>query len=234
MAKKSNQRPVFQAKKLGKIYDNGVVRVEALRNINLTIYSGEFVVLLGRSGSGKSTLMNILGLLDRPTSGELRLAKEDASKLSPQRAAKLRNEKIGFVFQTFNLLPRMSALENVELPLIYGGINREKRLAKAKEKLIQVGLEERMDHLPSQLSGGQQQRVAVARALANEPDIILADEPTGNLDSHSGREILDLITKVNKQGRTVFLITHDPKIADYSTRALTLEDGQLITDNKNG
>jgi len=234
MAKKSNQTPIFQAKKLGKIYDNGTVRVEALKNIDLTIYSGEFVVLLGRSGSGKSTLMNILGLLDRPTSGELQLAGEDASRLSPQKAAKLRNEKIGFVFQTFNLLPRMSALENVELPLIYSGINREERLAKAKEKLVQVGLEERMGHLPSQLSGGQQQRVAVARALANEPDVILADEPTGNLDSHSGREILDLIAKVNKQGRTVFLITHDPKIADYSTRALTLEDGQLITDNKNG
>jgi len=234
MAKKSNQTPIFQAKKLGKIYDNGTVRVEALKNIDLTIYSGEFVVLLGRSGSGKSTLMNILGLLDRPTSGELQLAGEDASRLSPQKAAKLRNEKIGFVFQTFNLLPRMSALENVELPLIYSGINREERLAKAKEKLIQVGLEERMGHLPSQLSGGQQQRVAVARALANEPDVILADEPTGNLDSHSGREILDLIAKVNKQGRTVFLITHDPKIADYSTRALTLEDGQLIINNKNG
>ena len=234
MVKKSNKSLIFQAKKLGKIYDNGIVRVEALKDINLTIYSGEFVVLFGRSGSGKSTLMNILGLLDQPTSGELRLIGEEASKLSSQRAAKLRNKRIGFIFQTFNLLPRMSALENVELPLIYSGINQEERLARAKKKLVQVGLEKRMNHLPSQLSGGQQQRVAIARALVNEPDIVLADEPTGNLDSRSGQEILDLIAKINKQGRTVFLITHDPKIANYSTRALTLEDGQLISDHKNG
>ncbi len=234
MAKESRSTPIYSAINLGKVYDNSQVRVEALKNIDFSVKLGEFVVLFGPSGSGKSTLMNILGLLDQPTGGKLELTGVDASRLSARQAARLRNQKIGFVFQTFNLLPRMTALENVELPLIYCGIDRETRLVKAREKLSQVGLEDRMDHRPSQLSGGQRQRVAVARALVNDPEVILADEPTGNLDSSSGRAVLDLIAQVNEQGRTVFLITHDPKITDYSTRVLTLQDGQLVNDQKNG
>lgn len=234
MVRKSNKTPVFKAISLGKVYDNGQVRVEALKDIDFTVNEGEFAVLLGPSGSGKSTLMNILGLLDQPTSGKLELTGRDAFCLSPQEAARMRNQKIGFVFQTFNLLPRMTALENVELPLIYCGIDKETRLAKAREKLSQVGLEKRLDHLPSQLSGGQQQRVALARALVNDPEVILADEPTGNLDSNSGRAVLDLIAQINREGRTVFLITHDPKITDYSTWVLRLQDGRLVDDKKNG
>jgi putative ABC transport system ATP-binding protein len=224
--------PVIRVVSLRKIYHLGDVTVEALRGVSLTIDKGAFIAVTGTSGSGKSTLMNIIGLLDRPTEGQYFLDEHDVSELDRDERAVLRNRKIGFVFQSFNLLSRTSALENVELPLMYrGGMAAEERHRRAKALLDAVGLGERLDHRPHQLSGGQQQRVAVARALVNDPEVVLADEPTGNLDTKTSDEIMDLLQKLNtERGVTVLVITHEPDIADYAERVIAFRDGQVVED----
>ncbi|MFH1386367.1 MAG: ABC transporter ATP-binding protein [bacterium] len=210
----------------------GTVEVKALRGINLTINRGEFVSIMGPSGCGKSTLMHILGCLDRPSKGHVLLDEVDVDELDDNSLAEIRNKKVGFVFQTFNLLPKLNAIENVELPLIYAGVKFDERRAKAAKLLETVGLKERMFHKPSELSGGQSQRVAIARSLANGPSIVLADEPTGNLDSKSGEEIIHLFQELNKQGITLIIVTHDQEIANHSKRIIRLKDGLVISDDK--
>jgi len=215
-----------------KTYDLGEQKVHALRGVSLEIRAGEFVAVMGASGSGKSTLMNILGCLDRPTKGHYFLAGSDVGQLTKTELAKIRNQKLGFVFQQFNLLSRTSALENVELPTVYAGIPPEEREKRAREALERVGLADRSGHYPSQLSGGQQQRVAIARALVNRPSILLADEPTGNLDSRTSVEIMDILQRLNEeQGLTVVLVTHEHDIAQYAKRALVFRDGKLRSDD---
>jgi putative ABC transport system ATP-binding protein len=209
----------------------GDIEVKALMEVNLRIGNGEFVAVMGPSGSGKSTLMNILGCLDKPTSGKFFLDGEDVSELDDNALAGIRNRKIGFVFQSFNLLPRMTALHNVELPMIYSGIRGEKRIEMAKAALEKVNLSDRIFHQPNELSGGQRQRVAIARTLVNNPSIILADEPTGNLDSKSGEEIMDIFKLLNDEGVTVLLVTHEKNIAEYSKRIVTFHDGRIIDDH---
>ncbi len=214
-----------------KTYDLGEVQVHALRGVSLEIRRGEFVAIMGASGSGKSTLMNILGCLDRPTKGRYLLNGTDVSQLTKVELAHIRNREIGFVFQQFNLLSRTTALENVELPTLYAGIPPEERVSRAKQSLDRVGLGERAMHHPSQLSGGQQQRVAIARALVNHPSILLADEPTGNLDSRTSVEIMDILQRLNEdEGLTVVLVTHEPDIAAYAQRALEFRDGKMRRD----
>jgi len=214
-----------------KIYDLGEMKVHALRGVTMEIRQGEFVAIMGSSGSGKSTLMNILGCLDKPTKGHYYLDGTDVSGLTKSELAKVRSKKIGFVFQQFNLLARTSALENVELPTLYAGIPIEERAPRAKEALNAVGLGQRMGHFPSQLSGGQQQRVAIARALVNRPSILLADEPTGNLDSRTSVEIMEIFQKLNdEQGLTVVIVTHEPDIAQYAKRAMEFRDGRCRKD----
>lgn len=215
-----------------KVYDLGEVKVEALKNAQLTIEKGEYVALIGPSGSGKSTLMNTLGCLDRPSSGSYKLAGEEVATMSRDDRARIRNQRIGFVFQNFNLLARTSALENVELPLLYTkGISSKDRRRRAVEKLEMVGLGNRLDHHPSQLSGGQQQRVAIARALVNEPAILLGDEPTGNLDSKTSKEIITLFKDLNERvGITVILVTHDQNVARNAKRTVVLRDGGIVCD----
>ena len=215
-----------------KIYRMGDVEVRALRGVNLTIEPGEFVAVMGSSGSGKSTLMNIVGCLDRPTKGTYRLAGTEVSTLSRDSLARIRNRTIGFVFQSFNLLSRTSALENVELPLIYAGVPRKERERRAAEALAKVGLGTRLEHTPSQLSGGQQQRVAIARALVNRPQLILGDEPTGNLDSRTSIEVMALFQELGKTGMTVMVVTHEPDIADYARRVIVVRDGQILSDKR--
>ena len=217
---------------LNKIYDSGAVQVHALKNIDLTIEKGEFVAIMGHSGSGKSTLMNILGCLDRPTDGQYLLDGIDISQQSNDELSDIRNQKIGFVFQAFNLIPRTSALKNVELPMIYAKVPGKARLERAKQLLDKVGLGQRMDHMPNELSGGQKQRVAIARALSNEPPILLADEPTGNLDSTSTVEIMELFTQLNREGVTVIIVTHEDDVAAFTNRVLWFEDGRLLHDRK--
>ena len=217
-------------KGLDKYYINGEMKLHALKNINFSIEKGEFVAIMGSSGSGKSTMMNILGCLDHTSDGTYILDKIDISKLSDQKLSKIRNRKIGFVFQSFNLLSKLTALENVELPLIYAGMNHKERVHKAKDVLEKVGLGDRLNHRPNELSGGQKQRVAIARALVNEPAIILADEPTGNLDSTSEKEIMELFKKLNDQGKTIIVVTHEPEVGKSCKRVIRFRDGEIIED----
>jgi putative ABC transport system ATP-binding protein len=219
---------MIHMKAIKKIYSTGKVDVEALRSIDLEVGKNEFISIMGPSGSGKSTLMNIMGCLDTPTSGEYYLDGEKVQTMNPNQLAEVRNQKIGFVFQNFNLLPYATALENVEVPMIFKGISSRKRRKTSEELLDKVGLKERADHKPTELSGGEMQRVAIARALANEPSIILADEPTGNLDSISGKEIVDLFAGLWKQGHTIVVITHDQEISRRTQRIIKLRDGMVV------
>ncbi len=214
-----------------KTYEMGLQQVHALRGVDMTIKEGEFVAIMGPSGSGKSTLMNIIGCLDIPTGGTYTLNGIDVSRMSDDQQAHVRNKEIGFVFQQFNLLPRTSAIKQVALPLSYAGVSRSERSERAAEMLTAVGLGDRLDHKPDELSGGQQQRVAIARALITDPGIILADEPTGNLDSHSGEEIMNLFTRLHEeQGITLVMITHDPETAEAAERIITLRDGLIVEE----
>ncbi|MBB6217602.1 putative ABC transport system ATP-binding protein [Anaerosolibacter carboniphilus] len=213
-----------------KVYDTGSIQVEALKKINLDIDKGEFVAIMGPSGSGKSTFMNILGCLDRPSGGKYRLDGEKIEELNDVQLAAIRNKKIGFVFQSFNLLPRMSALKNVELPMMYAGISPKIRAERAIAALERVGLGDRMHHKSNELSGGQRQRVAIARSLVNDPAIILADEPTGNLDTKSGNEIMGIFQELNEEGSTVILVTHEADIAAYGKRIVSFRDGEIVED----
>ena len=222
---------LIEIENVWKIYELGDVSVTALADVSLEIARGEFTAIMGASGSGKSTLMNVIGCLDRPTRGCYRLDGADVSTLTPDQRAEIRNKKIGFVFQSFNLIPRTSALENVELPLFYGDLPLAEQRARARQALAAVGLADREHHVPNQLSGGQQQRVAIARALVNRPSLILADEPTGNLDTKTSIEILGLFRQLNEsQGITVVLVTHEPDIAPYAERIITFRDGHVISD----
>lgn len=218
---------LVKLKGVNKIYTSGEVSFRALKNIGLEIKKGEFIAITGASGSGKSTLMHIIGLLDKPTSGLYRLEGIDVSRLTEDSLADIRNKKIGFVFQSFNLLPRTSALDNAAMPLIYAGVSDKERVRRAKEALDQVGLSDKLDSHPNQLSGGQQQRVAIARALVNSPELILADEPTGNLDSKSGIEIMKIFQRLNKTGKTIIMITHETGIAKYARRIIRIKDGGI-------
>ncbi len=233
-----DEKPVIiETIDLEKIYGSGESEVVALEGVNLTIREGEFVAIMGPSGSGKSTLLNILACLDRPTAGRYILAGEDVSGYSRKELALIRGRELGFIFQSYNLLPRATALENVMMPMMYirdGRVSMAERREKALAALENVGLVDRSHHLPNQLSGGQQQRVAIARALINDPILILADEPTGNLDTHSSYEIMELMHNLNDRGRTIVMVTHEPDIAHYTQRILTIRDGRLASDKKNG
>ena len=222
---------LIRAHELVKTYTMGEQTVHALRGVSLTIEAGEFVAVMGASGSGKSTLMNILGCLDQPSSGTYRLADEAVDGMGGDQLASIRNRRIGFVFQQFNLLPRTSALENVELPMVYANIKPAERHARALESLARVGLAERAAHTPAELSGGQQQRVAIARALVNHPQLILADEPTGALDSQTSEDIMRLLTELNGQGITVIIVTHEHDVAAWARRRIVFKDGRLIEDH---
>jgi len=225
--------PVVQLRDIQKIYNSGEVKVHAVRGVSLDLHRGEFMAIMGASGSGKSTLMNTLGCLDRPTSGTYLLDGVDISKLDRNQLADLRNEKLGFVFQGFNLLARTTALENVELPMLYGRgrISASEMRKRALQALDIVGLSNRADHFPSQLSGGQQQRVAIARALVNQPQVLLADEPTGNLDSKTSVEVMGVFQKLNDQGITIVMVTHEFDIAHYCKRNIAMRDGRIVSDN---
>jgi len=223
--------PVIELTSIEKIYDTGSVRVHALRNVNLEIQPGEFVAIMGTSGSGKSTLMNILGCLDRPTAGRYLMEGVDISQLDKDQRADVRNRKLGFVFQGFNLLRRTTALENVELPLIYAGVPAAERLRRSRAALAIVGLAYRAENHPSQLSGGQQQRVAIARALVNNPSMLLADEPTGNLDTRTSLDVMGVFQHLNREsGITIVLVTHEPDIAEFAGRVVTVRDGRILSD----
>lgn len=221
---------MISIKNLYKTYKTGSVEVQALKNLNLEINHGEFIAIMGQSGSGKSTLMNILGCLDKPTEGQYLLEGIEISKQKPDELSLIRNKKIGFVFQAFNLIPRTNVLKNVELPMIYAKTKPSYRRQRALDLLDKVGLSERINHLPNELSGGQKQRVAIARAMANNPPIILADEPTGNLDTKSSIEIMDLFSNLHKEGNSIILVTHEPDIAEYADRIIVFRDGVLIED----
>jgi putative ABC transport system ATP-binding protein len=224
---------MIRMKSIWRVYDTGKVKVEALRNIDLFIQPNEFISIMGPSGSGKSTLMNIIGCLDVPTGGNYALEGKEVSRLHPNQLAEIRNRKMGFVFQNFNLLNYASVYENVELPLIFAGLSFKKRRKRVESMLDKVSLTERRNHLPSELSGGEMQRIAIARALANNPSIILADEPTGNLDSTTGKEIINIFEELWRQGNTVVMITHDPEISRRTKRIIKLKDGMIENDEKN-
>ncbi len=224
---------LIEIKDMYKIYNPGENEVRAIDGVNLTIEHGEFVAIIGQSGSGKSTLMNMLGLLDVPTSGRYLLNGQDVDGLTDDELSEIRNKEIGFIFQGFNLITSLTAVENVELPLVYRGMKKDERHRLAIEALDRVGLSHRLDHLPKQMSGGQQQRVAIARAVAARPPIILADEPTGNLDSHSGVEVMKILHELHQEGRTVILITHDNDIAKEAQRVIRIQDGQIVSDVMN-
>jgi putative ABC transport system ATP-binding protein len=225
---------VVALENVSKVYDTGEVKVPALRGVSLSVFPGEFVAIVGHSGSGKSTLMNIIGCLDRPTAGSYRLDGEDVSRLDRVALAHVRNKKLGFVFQGFNLLKRQSAVENVELPLLYSGLPKRERRRRALEMLALVGLAHRAGHTPNQLSGGQQQRVAIARALVNRPELLLADEPTGNLDSLTAAEILAEFDRLSREhGQTIILVTHEHDVAEHAARMITVHDGRIAADVKN-
>lgn len=227
-------KEIIKIENLNKIYDTGAIQVHALKNIDLTIEQGEYVAIMGQSGSGKSTLMNILGCLDRPTDGTYLLDGIHVMEQNENELSLIRNKKIGFVFQSFHLIPRTSARKNVELPMIYGKVHASERHKRAEELLIKVGLEKRLEHLPNEMSGGQKQRVAIARALANDPPIILADEPTGNLDTASSVEIMELFTKLNNEGATVIVVTHEDDIAEFTKRVIRFQDGEILSDVRRG
>ncbi len=224
---------LVEVKNMYKIYNPGDNEVRAIDGISLTIEEGEFVAIIGQSGSGKSTLMNMLGLLDIPTSGTYLLDGIDTANMTDDELSEIRNKKIGFIFQGFNLIPSLTAVENVELPLVYRSMKKDERNKLALEALNRVGLSHRLDHLPKQMSGGQQQRVAIARAVAARPPVILADEPTGNLDSHSGIEVMKILHELHEEGRTVILITHDNEIAKEAQRVIRIQDGQIVSDIMN-
>jgi len=223
---------IIRMEGIRKIYDTGTVRVEALKEVDLSVGKGEFVAIVGPSGSGKSTLMNLIGCLDTPTEGEYLLAGERVAGLSRDQLADVRNRRVGFVFQNFNLLPQISALENVAMPLLFGGVPPRKRRERAAELLAKVGLADRMDHRPTELSGGQMQRVAIARAMAMNPDILLADEPTGNLDSTSGGDIMSVFSDLWKAGSTLLVITHDKSLARRASRIVEIRDGRIVKEDR--
>jgi len=218
---------VIETRSLTKIYRTGKIEFKALNNVSIKVKSGDFIALMGPSGSGKTTLMNIIGCIDRPTSGEIFLENQNLSTLPDSRLAEIRSKKIGFVFQTFNLIPNISALKNIELSMVFADVQRSSREAIALDLMKNLGLEKFTKNLPAELSGGQQQRVALARALANDPSIILADEPTGNLDSSTGLQIMNLLKSINKQGKTILLVTHDPSLKKYANRIILMKDGEI-------
>ena len=225
-----SKKEIISIKSVSKIYNLGETVVKALDNVSLSIYDNDYISIMGPSGSGKSTLMNIIGCLDVPTKGKYKFKNELISEMDDNQLANIRNEKIGFVFQTFNLLPKLNAMQNVEVPLIYSSLGRQERLERAEEALHIVGLQDRMTHKPNELSGGQRQRVAIARALVNKPSIILADEPTGNLDSKSGNEILKFFSKLHKDGNTIIMVTHEESVAKLSKRRIDIFDGKIVRD----
>ena len=227
-------KSLIKIEKINKSYRNGDQELQVLKDISLEVSEGEFVAIMGPSGSGKSTLMNIIGMLDRPSSGHYYLEGDDVAGLSEKRLAKVRNQQIGFVFQQFFLLSKLNALQNVELPLIYAGVPQSKRKKLSEQFLTKVELESRMHHLPSELSGGQKQRVAIARALVNNPSLILADEPTGALDTKTGIQIMELLTELNREGKTIIMVTHEPEIAEYATRKIVIRDGVITEDSSKG
>ena len=223
---------VIELADVGKVHRSGELTVEALKSVDLVVGDGEFVAIMGRSGSGKTTLLGILGLLDRPTSGSYKLDGEEMAKLDETRRAHVRGAKIGFVFQAYNLLPRSSAFRNVELPLVYAGVPRRERRARALDALAEVGLDPRVDHLPNQLSGGEQQRVAIARALVVRPSVVLLDEPTGNLDSSSAEDVLEILDRVSAGGATIVMVTHSSEVAERAARIVRLADGRVVGDER--
>ncbi|WP_019790488.1 ABC transporter ATP-binding protein [Streptococcus sobrinus] len=224
------EKVLMELKGITKSYQNGDQELQVLKGIDLTVHEGEFLAIMGPSGSGKSTLMNIIGLLDKPTSGEYTLAGQAVERLTPKEQARVRNEELGFVFQQFFLLSKLNAQDNVELPLIYAGVGGSQRHKLAQQYLEKVELSDRSKHLPSELSGGQKQRVAIARALVNNPSIILADEPTGALDTKTSNQILELLTQLNEEGKTIIMVTHEPEIADYAKRKIVIRDGEITQD----
>lgn len=228
-----SKKAVITLEGITKTYVNGKLMVPVLHGIDLSIYEGEFTSIMGPSGSGKSTFMNILGCLDRPTSGSYRLDGEEIAHLGDDELAYVRNKRIGFVFQSFNLLPKLTALDNVALPMVYAGVSKAERKARASQLLTELGLGTRLDHMPAELSGGQRQRVAIARALANDPAIIMADEPTGNLDSKASSDVMHIFTELYQEGRTIILVTHEPDIAEYAGRNVVLKDGLIVEDRIN-
>jgi len=225
---------IIDMREITKVYDTGKIQVEALRGIDIKVRKGEFVAIVGPSGSGKSTLLNLLGCLDTPTDGEYRLSGESVAGLDRDQLADIRNRRVGFVFQNFNLLPQLSALENVEMPLLFGGVGRKERKRRAQAKLEAVGLADRVEHKPTELSGGQMQRVAIARALAMEPDIVLADEPTGNLDTGSGSDVMGALQELWQGGSTLLVVTHDKALAKRANRVIEIRDGKVVQDSTNG